>query len=160
MYLFGIFLPDKKNAFLPFSYLFKWNIKFLPQNINQSETGFGDKKLLVELSMSDWKKSGLAITFIWFSLGWKFQNENNLSDKWPHITASIKRLSLQIKMIDSMELWWVPLALPLSWGRSLLHRNQSVDLQRKSMDWFLHDRGLGINFKNELIIHYNYNYIH
>ena len=29
--------------------------------------------------------------------------------------------------------------LPLSWRRSLSYRNQSIDLQSKSMDWFLHD---------------------
>ena len=32
--------------------------------------------------------------------------------------------------------------LTLSWGRLLLYRNQSIDLQSKSMDWFLYDNGL------------------
>ena len=32
--------------------------------------------------------------------------------------------------------------LTLSWRRSLSHRNQSIDLLRKSMDWFLYDRDL------------------
>ena len=32
--------------------------------------------------------------------------------------------------------------LTLSWRKSLLYRNQSIDLQCKSMDWFLHDRDL------------------
>ena len=32
--------------------------------------------------------------------------------------------------------------LTLSWRRSLLYRNQSIDLQIKSMDWFLCDRDL------------------
>ena len=32
--------------------------------------------------------------------------------------------------------------LTLSWRRPLSYRNQSIDLQSKSMDWFLYDRGL------------------
>ena len=32
--------------------------------------------------------------------------------------------------------------LTLSWVRSLSHKNQSIDLQCKSMDWFLYDRNL------------------
>ena len=34
------------------------------------------------------------------------------------------------------------LYLTLSWRRPLSYRNQSIDLQSKSMDWFLYDRGL------------------
>ena len=33
-------------------------------------------------------------------------------------------------------------ALTLSWRRPLPYRNQSINLLRKSMDWFLHDNGL------------------
>ena len=33
-------------------------------------------------------------------------------------------------------------ALTLSWQRSLLYRNQSIDFIFKSMDWFLHGRNL------------------
>ena len=32
--------------------------------------------------------------------------------------------------------------LTLSWRRPLSYRNQSIDLIRKSMDWFLYDNGL------------------
>ena len=32
--------------------------------------------------------------------------------------------------------------LTLSWRRSLSYRNQSIDLQSKSMNWFLYDRDL------------------
>ena len=32
--------------------------------------------------------------------------------------------------------------LTLSWRRSLLYRNQSIDLQNKSMDWFLYHTDL------------------
>ena len=34
------------------------------------------------------------------------------------------------------------LLLTLSWRRPLLYRNQSIDLQRKWMDWFLYNNGL------------------
>ena len=37
--------------------------------------------------------------------------------------------------------------LTLSWRSSILYRNQSIDLQSKSMDWFLYDNGL----RNEII---------
>ena len=33
-------------------------------------------------------------------------------------------------------------SLTLSWRRSLSYRNQSIDLQSKSMDWVLYDRDL------------------
>ena len=32
--------------------------------------------------------------------------------------------------------------LTISWRMSLSYRNQSIDLQSKSMDWFLYDRDL------------------
>ena len=32
--------------------------------------------------------------------------------------------------------------LTLSWRRSLSYRNQSIDLQSKSMDWFLYGKDL------------------
>ena len=32
--------------------------------------------------------------------------------------------------------------LILPWGRPLSYRNQSIDLQSKSMDWFLYDNGI------------------
>ena len=34
------------------------------------------------------------------------------------------------------------LVLTLSWRRSLSDKNQPIDLQSKSIDWFLHDRDL------------------
>ena len=37
---------------------------------------------------------------------------------------------------------WMKSVLNLSWRRSLLYRNQSIDLQNKSMDWFLYEKNL------------------
>ena len=42
----------------------------------------------------------------------------------------------------SEELDLQELALTLSWRRPLSYRNQSIDLQSKSMDLFLYDNGL------------------
>ena len=36
----------------------------------------------------------------------------------------------------------VIMSLTLSWRRPLSYRNQSIDLQSKSMNWFLFDNGL------------------
>ena len=54
-----------------------------------------------------------------------------------------------------MQLWWSLILimlqaegfyfrnnLTLSWWRPLSYRNQSIDLQSKSVDWFLYDNGL------------------
>ena len=35
-------------------------------------------------------------------------------------------------------------SLTLSWRRPLSYRNQSIDFQIKSMDWFLYDNGLSL----------------
>ena len=43
--------------------------------------------------------------------------------------------------------WWMKRVLSFSWRRSLLYRNQSIDLQNKSMNWFLYDR----NFRHERV---------
>ena len=44
--------------------------------------------------------------------------------------------------------------LTLSWRRSLLSRNQSIDLQSKSMDWFLYDRDIRHKRINTLLLAY------
>ena len=46
--------------------------------------------------------------------------------------CSRNNLKFQAKLIQ----------LTLSWRRPLSYRNQSIDLQSKSMDWFLYDRDL------------------
>ena len=44
--------------------------------------------------------------------------------------------------IHSAQRVFILQSLTLSWRRTLLYRNQSIDLQSKSMDWFLYDNGL------------------
>ena len=41
----------------------------------------------------------------------------------------------------------IKINLTLSWRRPLSYRNQSIDLLRKSMDWFLYD----IGFRHERV---------
>ena len=43
------------------------------------------------------------------------------------------------------------LSLTLSWRRPLSYRNQSIDLLRKSMDWFLYDNALHHEWVNKKI---------
>ena len=40
--------------------------------------------------------------------------------------------------------------LTLSWRRPLWYRNQSIDLQSKSVDWFLYDNGLRLKKVKQL----------
>ena len=40
-------------------------------------------------------------------------------------------------------------SLNLSWRRPLSYTNQSIDLQSKSMDWFIYDNGLRHERVNE-----------
>ena len=47
---------------------------------------------------------------------------------------------------------WMKNILNLSWWRSLLYRNQSIDLQNKSMDWFLQDKNLRHERANALLL--------
>ena len=56
-------------------------------------------------------------------------------------------LEMGIRQISFNKLLWVVTSkasvnLTLSWRRWLLYRNQCIDLQDKSMDWFLYDTDL------------------
>ena len=46
------------------------------------------------------------------------------------------------KVYMSYVLSYILLILTLSWRGPLSYRNQYIDLQNKSMDWFLYDNGL------------------
>ena len=47
---------------------------------------------------------------------------------------------IQTSKVELFVVGYKPLTLP--WRRPLSYRNQSIDLQSKSMDWFLYDKGL------------------
>ena len=47
---------------------------------------------------------------------------------------------------------WMKSVFNLSWQRSLLYRTQSIDLQNKSMDWFLCEKNLHDESVNALLL--------
>ena len=47
-----------------------------------------------------------------------------------------------IYILHIPHIYYIINALTLSWWRLFSYRNQSIDLQSKSMDWFLYDNGL------------------
>ena len=49
--------------------------------------------------------------------------------------------------------------LALSRRRPLLYRNQGIDLQSKSMDWFLYDTGLRLERVNIIFVVFGYFYL-
>ena len=51
-------------------------------------------------------------------------------------------------------------SLTLSWRRPISYRNQSIDLQSKSMDWFLYNIGLRHERVNLSIMVKNQSYLH
>ena len=87
------------------------------------------------------------ITFFWYykqnrsyekttlPLEWLFSRFFNIAFSFLDIWFYLQTILLQWPLFS------VDILIP-SWWRSLLYRNQSIDLQRKSMDWFLYDRGL------------------
>ena len=56
------------------------------------------------------------------------------------------------KICQTSKWWW----LTLSWWRPLPYRNQSMNLQSKSMDWFLDDNGL----RHERVKEWTYHLLH
>ena len=98
----------------------------------------------------------------WFKtdfVKWKFQFRNSLFDlKWKNESQKISFIS-QIwlthwKRKNEKKIFWLYFDLTLSWRRPLPHRNQSIDLFCKSVDWFLHDNGprqerVKTNFKKQ-----------
>ena len=51
------------------------------------------------------------------------------------VRRSLRHLNVLCTCIKSFELCWTP-----SWRRSLWYRNQSIDLQSKSIGWLLYNR--------------------
>ena len=51
---------------------------------------------------------------------------------------------MHLSIYSILKFFWTNLVtkLTLSWRGSLSYRNQSIDLQSKSVDWFLYDNGL------------------
>ena len=67
--------------------------------------------------------------------------ENNLPKKILKVPKPIIRSCIYQKKDIPVNKTFVQTHL-FSWWRSISHRNQSIDVLCKSMDWFLHDRNL------------------
>ena len=56
--------------------------------------------------------------------------------------VAISKISVLLQHVYSFFIYQGISLLTLSWRRPLSYRNQSIDLLRKSMNWFLYDNGL------------------
>ena len=63
-----------------------------------------------------------------------------------------KKGIMHYKYQMTLGVWWMKRVLSFSWRRSLLYRNLSIDLQNKSMDWFLYDRNFCHERVNALLL--------
>ena len=67
-----------------------------------------------------------------------------LNIKWMHWNTVVLHIYffLRLNPPDNHFILLTQFDLTLSWRRPLSYRDQSIDLLRKSMDWFLYDNGL------------------
>ena len=65
---------------------------------------------------------------------------------------TILRLSFESVTENRWSFYLIWCCLTLSWRRPLSYRNQSIDLLRKSVDWFLYDYGLRDERVNKIIL--------
>ena len=86
---------------------------------------------------------------------WKFGQSNMIILNPFHVTGSfytpLKKFSHIFKGYIKRLVAWNELTL--SWRRSLLYRNQFIDLLLKSMDWFLYDSGLRHERVKQKLLH-------
>ena len=112
-------------------YLENGELAFQPCLKKVSNKGWGE----LESGFQNWSWKGL------------FQNEVVLSKReyFQTILSALMNTNF-IEIINGISLISVLLKLlkllTLSWRWSQSYRNQPIDLQSKSMDWFLYDRGL------------------
>ena len=76
---------------------------------------------------------------------WSARNRSSISVEtaWVHILGLRQWKPCILSRLSSKMFHSVQHYLTLSWRRSLSYRNQSIDLQSKSMDWILYNRVLG-----------------
>ena len=99
---------------------------------------------IVSLIDADKKRSAMKAFLSWhFNYRppvWMF-HDRDLSNKINRIYERSHRILYIDNKSTFEELPWKGM-LTLSWQGPLSYRNQSIDLLRKSMDWFLYDNGL------------------
>ena len=78
-----------------------------------------------------------------------FRDLKNCRQILREILSEFKRINKFGPSWNHQKITW----LTLSWRRPISYRNQSIDLLRKSVDWFLYDIGLRherVNIRNEI----------
>ena len=63
-----------------------------------------------------------------------------------------KRIMLYNMQEKTLVVWWMKSVLNLSWWRSLLYRNQPIDMQKNQWTWFLYDRNFCHERVNALLL--------
>ena len=76
----------------------------------------------------------------------------NVREKKPDRKKKQKKANYALQHVRTdSRCMWMKSFLNLSWRRSLLCRNQSIDLQSKPMDWLLYDKNLRHERINALV---------
>ena len=110
-------------------------LKVLTQNTDASKRWGDNQKVEIKRSV---KLIRILVT-VYVTL-------NSFITDW-FLWKNMEYLSNQRIIFSKDQMKTVNYSLTLSWRRSLLYRNQSTDLQSKSMDRFLYDR----NFRHERV---------
>ena len=91
-----------------------------------------------------------SLNFYWRLMIFKFiRKKVKLHQKQPFVGVLQNSCSKSFAKFTGKQLCW-SIFLTLSIRRPLSYRNQSNDLQSKSMDWFLYDNGLRLERVNRV----------
>ena len=106
---------------------------------SQPQKGFrGSWRLCLNYALKDDLDQVLTLLIISnFNISIYLSVQNQLV--WSSRVTENSKMTLSSYSVE-FTTWKIPLTL--SWRGPLLYRNQSIDLQSKSMDWFLYDNGL------------------
>ena len=88
----------------------------------------------IETSQLIWIPNQLTGFYMRVKLAWNRLTEELLGKSFCKILNKNRCMFMDVVLVSLMS------NLTLSWLKSLRYRNQSIDLQSKSMDWFLYDR--------------------
>ena len=104
------------------------------------------KKEFLEISQNSQENTCTRISFLVKLQAWVLISKNNFFYITPLVAASDNVTAKYLSQLTRTIL------LTLLWRRPLPYRKQSIDLQSKSVDWFLYDNGLRHERVNSIII--------
>ena len=90
----------------------------------------------IETSQLIWIPNQLTGFYMRVKLAWNRLTEELISKSFCKILNKDRCMFMDVVLVSLMS------NLTLSWLKSLRYGNQSIDLQSKSMDWFLYNRGI------------------